>query len=269
MVPVEDVFRATGFGTAGIVRQRPNGKLSYAFFNFSLLQQGVTAIFGKDDVTEQDIIDISRDMKDLMPEFALGSPELAARYIWGAYSLSLVAGYDLGPDADKYLALVPAIVGSRKWWVQQLTGPQGLAAPGLVEFLEANPTPDDIPDDKEVVVFTRATFACDNAAKIRAELKRQAPEFGDDGIDDSGAHRFIWTRAYPKNHWSPFSKMGGRQILGSVEVYDDRVIAEAKVLSMAAILIGKLKSAFDDDIRLTETQWKSAADLVREGKSLL
>jgi hypothetical protein len=99
---------------------------------------------------------------------------------------------------------------------------------------------------------------------VREELMRREPEFSYEGLDDDGIELFTWTREYPKNHWSPFSKLGGRQILGNVEVHTDHLVAESKVLSMASILIGKLKRAFGSYIRLTDTQWLSSDDLIAQ-----
>jgi hypothetical protein len=133
-----------------------------------------------------------------------------------------------------------------------------------VEFLERNPVPDGIPEDKEVMFWTTATFACPHPETVFAELSKRSPEFIFNGQDDDGADSFTWTRAYPKKHWSPLSKLGGRQTLGGVRIFPDRIVADSKVLSNASILIGILKAAFGDDIRLTGTTWKSSEDFIRE-----
>jgi len=57
---------------------------------------------------------------------------------------------------------------------------------------------------------------------------------------------------------------GGRQILGSVRVGPERLIAEVKTLSMGARLVGILKGIFGEQIRLTDTSWKGVADLLAE-----
>jgi hypothetical protein len=263
-VPIDDVFRATGFGTAAVVRQRPDGKIAYAFFMISLLDEGIQAMFGKGDSNEEDFEELLTDSAPAMPPFEEGAPDLAAKYIWGAHALGLRAGYDNGPGAKPLLHLVPTLSGTKDWWLQQLTGPNGLSSPGLVRFLREHPVPDDIPEDKEVMVWTTAAFLCEDPSEVRAELMRRGPEFIFNGADDDGVGVFSWTREYPKQHWSPFSKLGGRQVLGSVKIYADHITADAKVLSMAAILIGKLKKAFGEHIRLKETRWKSSEDMLRE-----
>jgi hypothetical protein len=267
-VPVEDVFRATGFGSAGIIRARPDGKWFSSFFEISLLDEGIQIMFGKDAGDESEHDELLNAIRSQMPPMEPGPAELAARYIWGAYALGLAADYEYDAKMKaRYLGLVPMLSGKPAWWLQQFIGPQGLASPGLVRFLEEHPVPDDIPEDKEILVLTQATFACADTKAIRAELSRREPEFNSDS-EEEGAEFFTWSREYPKKHWSPLSRLGGRQILGAVEVHDDHVVAESKVLSMTAILIGKLKDAFGDGIRLTETTWKGSEDLIREAQAL-
>jgi hypothetical protein len=43
---VEDCFRATGCGTAGVLRQAPDGSLTSAFFTIKLIRGGLTGAFG-------------------------------------------------------------------------------------------------------------------------------------------------------------------------------------------------------------------------------
>jgi hypothetical protein len=266
-VPVEDVFRATGFGSAGLVRQDPNGKLRYSFVMISLLDGGIQGIFGKENSAEEELEKLLKEVGGEIPPYEIGQAGLAARYIWGAHALGLNSGYGADAQWMHLLSVVPAIAGKPRDWFKQLVGPQGLADFRLMKFLEKNPVPDDIPEDKEVFVWITATFACSNPDAIRERLKTMEPEFSYDGEVEDGADQFTWSRAYPKDHWSPLSKLGGRQTLGSVQIFAHTVVAESKTLSMASILIGKLKAAFGDDIRLTDTQWKSAADLIRERDS--
>lgn len=91
-VPVEDCFRATGYGTAGVVRRAPNGSVAGAFFVLSLIRGGVTGAFGKDGSSEAQVDGILNSLKGSAPPFKPGPPGLAARYIWGAYAWSLKQG---------------------------------------------------------------------------------------------------------------------------------------------------------------------------------
>jgi hypothetical protein len=72
-------------------------------------------------------------------------------------------------------------------------------------------------------------------------------------------------RQYPKEHGSPLSSLGGRQILGSVLVSGRELVADAKTLSMAAKLVGKLQRLLDGGLHLQESRWMGMQDLlVRE-----
>jgi hypothetical protein len=265
--PIEDVFRATGFGSAGIVRSSPNGKWFTSYFGFSLSDAGITAMYGKDNTDETENAGVLNSLKHMTPAMEPAPPELAARYIWGAHALGLSAGNEFEPtESARYLGMVPKIAGRSSWWLQQFIGPGGLAAPGLVQFIKDHPVPAEIPEDKEVIVWTTATFECSNVAAITAKLRELAPEFWEDG-DEDGVSYFTWSREYPKKHWSPLSKLGGRQILGSVQVHSHHLVADAKVLSMASILIAKLKFALGDNIKLRDTVWKGAKELIREAQA--
>jgi len=52
-VPVEEVWRATGLGTAGIVRRQPGDRYAYALFPIKLLERGISMMVGKDDLSSQ------------------------------------------------------------------------------------------------------------------------------------------------------------------------------------------------------------------------
>ncbi len=76
---------------------------------------------------------------------------------------------------------------------------------------------------------------------------------------------FTWTRPYPKDHGSPLSSLGGRQILGSVQVSGRGLVADAKTLSMAAKLAGRLQRLLDGGLHLQGSRWRGMQDLlVRE-----
>src|SRR5687768_1957805 len=54
-VPQEDAWRASGFGTAGIVRQRPDGRFASALFSIAIIDGGVSMMYGKPDTTLQEV----------------------------------------------------------------------------------------------------------------------------------------------------------------------------------------------------------------------
>ena len=87
----------------------------------------------------------------------------------------------------------------------------------------------------------------------------------DDGTAADGARQFTLTRPYPKKHWSPLSVLGGRQVVGQVEVRADDgrpvLVVTGKTISMTCVVIQKLKRLMGDTIRLTRTEWHDLDDL--------
>ncbi len=261
-VPVEDCFRATGCGTAGVLRQGPDGSLTSAFFTIELIQGGLTGAFGKDG-TDAEIEAALRAMSASIPPLEPGSVDLAARYIWGAYAWSLERRRRWPATMKgRYLDVAPLLDGTTDSWLQQFAGPHGLLPPKLAEVARRNTSAlDDIPDGREVVIFTTITFALDDAEDAVRKLRQWRPDFVEES-SEHGVVRFGWTREYPKDHWSPLSRLGGRQSLGSVEVAKAGALtAQAKTLSMAAVLFGKLRERLGRRIRMVSAEWKDAADL--------
>jgi hypothetical protein len=260
-VPVEDCFRATGYGTAGVVRRAPNGSIAGAFFVLALIRGGVTGAFGKDGSSEAQVDGILHSLKGSVPPFEPGPAGLAARYIWGAYAWSLKQG-SRWPAAfgTQYLRLAPALEGSQDNWLEQFAGPGGLMPAGLGEVVRRNARAmEDVPDGQEVLIYTTATLALDDSRATVLALRDRGPDFIE-GSSENGSVRFGWTREYPKGHWSPLSRLGGRQSLGSVEITGSgTMIAQAKTLSMASGLISLLRDRLGGRMRLIKTEWKDFA----------
>ena len=262
-VPVEDCFRATGCGTAGVLRRAPDGSLTSAFFTIELIRGGLMDAFGKSGTDYAETETLLSTMGASIPSLEPGSVDLAARYIWGAYAWSLERGRQWPATMrSRYLDVAPLLDGTRDSWLEQFAGPNGLLPSKLVEIARRNTTAlDDIPDGREVVVFTTITLALDDAEDAVRRLRKSLPDFAEEDSEDD-AVRFAWTREYPKGHWSPLSRSGGRQSLGSVEISKaGAMTAQAKTLSMAAVLVGKLRHELGPRIRVVKTEWKDAADL--------
>ncbi|HWP39639.1 MAG TPA: hypothetical protein VNL70_01850, partial [Tepidisphaeraceae bacterium] len=146
----------------------------------------------------------------------------------------------------------------------QLIGPDGLVPSRLIEVIRANEPTHELPDDKEIVILTKMTFDLSDRSAALEILRAAAPEFTSEGTDESGVEWFDWSREYPRNHWSPFRLLGGRQSLGSVRIAQDTLIAEARTLTMAAMLVAKLKTRLTEKIRLRDTVWRGADELLAE-----
>ncbi len=264
-VPLEDCWRATGYGTAGIVRQRPDGKLITSFFVIGLVDGGLSARFGDDSA---DLAKVDKDIESIrhsMPPTEIGDPDLASRFAWGAYALNRELGYDWPPDEiNRYLKLVPPLSGRSTWWLQQFIGPDGLAPAGLWECIkDLVDTNDEIAKGKEAAVLTEMTFRVGDRSRCLELLMTRSEDFHHDGFKDD-ANWFAWTREYPRNHWSPLRLLGGRQIIGNLRVQTDaRLIAETKTISMGAVLVGKLKELLGDSMHLECAKWTDLSKILR------
>ncbi len=263
-VPVEDCFRATGCGTAGVLRRAPDGSLTSAFFTIELIRGGLTGAFGKSgtdyETTEAELGAMGASIPSLEP----GPVDLAARYIWGAYAWSLERGHRWPTSMkSRYLDVAPLPEGTTDSWLEQFAGPNGLLPSKLVEIARRYTSAlDDIPDGKELVVFTTIAFALDDAEVAVRKLRKSKPDFTEEDSEGDTV-RFAWTREYPKGHWSPLSRLGGRQSLGSVEISKAGALtAQAKTLAMAAVLIGRLRHEIGPGLRMLRSEWRDAADLI-------
>ncbi|HET6414574.1 MAG TPA: hypothetical protein VFG53_21170 [Anaeromyxobacter sp.] len=264
--PVKNVWETTGCGTAGVVRQQPDGRYASAFFVIELLGHGLWGAFGGKDETLAKVDEDFARLGDNFPLCEEGPVELAASFAWGARAFSDAEGYSFPQrDLDRFYGLMPQPAGSQRSWVEKLVGAGGLTPEGLVRVIRANPQPDDLPDGKEIVILTEMTFGIPDPDRALAAVQRASPEFEPEGVDGE-AEVFTWTRPYPKSHWSPLSALGGRQILGSVRVTDRELVADAKTLSMAAVLVGKLHRMLGGELRLKESRWKGMQELLAQKK---
>src|SRR4030042_4581852 len=85
---------------------------------------------------------------------------------------------------------------------------------GLGEVVRRNARAmEAVPDGQEVLLYTTATLALDDSRATVLALRDWGPDFVEES-SENGSVRFGWTREYPKGHWSPLSRLGGRQSLG-------------------------------------------------------
>ncbi len=253
-VPLEDAWKATGMGTAGIVRVGPEGMLHAAWFWLDLRDGGLANIFGKQGLTEKQLGDFEKKILPDVPPCVQGSADDAALYVWGAHAMS-PHGFPPGLS-EPYLALLPAPRGTPASMKKRLLG---MTPPELQRVIRRNPVPDDVPAGKDVVIITRMTFAVRDQARVKGVLDGCSPDFA-----RNGDGRYTRTRPYPKGHTSPLALFGGRQIVGDVTIEGSRLVAEARTLSLAAGLVGKLESALGDMIALESTEWTDQEALLQQ-----
>lgn len=272
-IPRQDCWSISGFGTAGVIRQRPNGRWCYTFYWIGLINGGLENAFGKDDSSPEEF---DRLMADLtkhqqthpMPPMQPGTIDQAAEYIWGAYALSKHYGYRWPSEVQRYLSRVPQPSGSNNQWSHQLLTkiPSGLAQVIRKYCLRVEEA-DELPSGKELAIFTRMTFRVNDHRSVRFELERSKSDFTVSGSEGETIY-FNWTRKYPKGHWSPLSSLRGRQIIGDILLSPDKLIAETKTLSFAGSLVTLLKDILQDRIELdlTQTTWTGWKELVPESR---
>jgi hypothetical protein len=268
--PLVDAWSATGEGSAAILRRRPDGRFAGAFFGISMTQDGLTFAGDLPDAEPGEFEGVLRKLGEGIPPYQEGPPEVVSGFVWGAYASSVESGrdWDQVPKLKRALALVAKPPGTPRQWADALWDDSIPA--GLKRVLLALPDPETLPEGKEAMVVTTATFEAADPAAIATVLRKARPDFGDDGREGLVRH-FTLTRPYPKGHWSPLAGLGGRQIVGRVEVHHDtnspRLVAEGKTLSMTCVLIQRLKGLVGDAIRLVDTTWADSEELMRRARA--
>lgn len=268
-VPVEDVFRISGLGTAGIVRRRPDGRCAWSMFKINLMDHGIGMMFGKDDESIENIDQTLDEMRDTLPPFEEGTPELAAAYIWGAWALAEAEGFGFPPPLTApYLALLPRLPGSSESWLNRLVGPGGLSSPDLVEIIRETPPLEEVDEGREFAIMTMMTFRLADAPSAALRLRTSSPDGkgfrfipGEPPEDDARIH-FEWARPLPEGPLSMMPVRGDLQIQGWVDVLGDKLIAVAMTLSMAARLVSNLRALLGDALHLEHARWRNPAEIM-------
>jgi hypothetical protein len=260
-VPRQEVWNVCGFGNAGLVREQPGGLLSLTMFELSLIDGGIHTAFTKGDLTPENLGALLEIIALQAPPWQDGPLELASRFVWGAYALSLQEGVAWSGDVERYLESLPQPGGGPKQWLEGLLGAGGLTPPGLVKIVQENKISDDIPDGKETMVITAMRYSVRQPEQFIRALRRENPEFIPDSEED-GRFLFSWTREYPEDHTSPAAKMGGRQVLGSITIEKNAMLAETRTLSWAGRLMTRLCELAGDNIAFEDVRWTAGQDLL-------
>ncbi len=201
--------------------------------------------------------DYVAQLKDLLPPMALSSLEEAASFVWAARALSISNGVAFDDSLDSFLSLVPKPSkpsGELISWLFHDATPTNLA-----QIARRNQRP-DVPEGQEVVCFTTLTFAVPSMHEALDVLRDAEPDFSEEDRDV-----FVWTREYPKGHWSPFAGPGRRQILGSVRTRSGNLVGEAKTLTMACVLASKMRNMVPE-VRIVGADWKDLIAIRQESR---
>ena len=250
--PVADVWTSSGYGTAGVVRQRPDGLFAEAAFCFNG-REGLTSTFGK--LSHESLADLllaNPEFTDGIPPFEPSTPERAAAFLWAAVAEARSQGA-MFPGLEGYLRLAPPAPDPDRGSPRRFSGPDGLSPRGLADILAGLPLT-AFGDKTEPAIFTTLSFGIDDPAAAAGVIEAHAPAFR--VVKRSGDEvEFDWSRRYPAGHWSPMAKFGGRQLLGRVVVQAGELIAESKSLSFVARLVALLQRLVGGGLRLRTARW--------------
>jgi hypothetical protein len=268
--PWRDAWAATANGTAAILRRRPDGGEAFAFFTLSMMEDGLTTAADKLDAAPGEFEKLLKQLGDSVPPFEEARPDVASAFVWGGYAAAIEAGlqWDRVPGIKQALALVAKPPGKPHTWADMMW--EDSISEDLQQVILSSPGPDEVPEGKEVMILTTATFDIDDPARAAEVLRAAAPEVVHDGRRGD-AELFSLTREYPKRHWSPLAKLGGRQVIAHVEVSlnasEPYLIVEGKTLSMTCVVMQRLRVLLGDGtFRLADVEWTTAEDLARLGK---
>jgi hypothetical protein len=254
-VPMPDAWKASGWGTAGIVRRQPDGKLTYSLFLIDLSSSGLLEAFGADDRTEEDLEACSGEMIDLLPPFVVGDADLAARYVWGAYAMSLVEGVVWSPELlQRHLNMLPAMGGTKKWWLEQFIGPSGLVSAELFEVVAEILEGAQMPEGKEALTAVSMEFELVETDRLIEVLRGRPQEFEEfAAVPDAVSFHWIRERINAPGEWVAHALLG---------VMKGEVFAHTANLSMASKLVAELKKLTGGAIELTDVEWGGVEDLM-------
>jgi hypothetical protein len=253
--PDPGVWRATGCGSAGVIRAGPDGRVAAAIVDLQLIHGGLVVAAG--DVMTAPQADEFLGLSRHLPPRTAASGEEAAAYAWGAWAFALDLDLEFN-QASPVLRLfgAPRPPAEARKALLERTGER------LLEIVRRNFNPDLIGGRQEPMVMVEMALRGAARAETMRKLRAQE-EFGEGELDGV----FGWTREYPKDHWSPLAKLGGKQVIGDVRVADDGIIrAAAQSLSMAARLAARLKELIGEQLVVAETEWRDLQDLRNDPK---
>jgi len=237
-------------------------------FKIELMEHGIAMMFGKDDEPIEEIERALEGMRDVLPAFKEGTPELAAAYIWGAWALGEEEGFGFPSSlAAPYLGLVPRPLGSSESWLNRLIGPGGLSSAELMEIIRETPRPEEAGEGREFAIITMMMFRLADTPSAAQRLRTSSPDgtgfrfIAGEPREEGAIIHFEWARPLPTGPLSIMPVRGDLQIQGWVDVEGDELRAMTMTLSMAARLVFHLKALFGDAIQLEHVRWKTPEEV--------
>jgi hypothetical protein len=270
-VPIPAVWSATGFGTVAIVRQQPDGLCHYGFSVLELQRGGLYVPGGKRDLEADTVITELEEFlaRNEIPASQPGDSELAGRLLYGAYAYSLEQDFSWPSEISQYLGLFPKPPGTAGDWLRWFKGPNGMICDGLWEIMQGHSDlTEEIPEGKDLTIVTRVLLAVPDTDRLITLLDKAAPEFSRDSVD-SGIAKFTASRAYPKGHWNPMSRLpGARQNIGELELdkNESTVSVESNTLAFAARVITRIIELYGPGIDLLEAEYNDPNEEVKRSQ---
>jgi hypothetical protein len=247
--PWRDCWSATACGSACVLRQAPDGRLAVAVFAIELIHGGLQlagSYLLKSDETPDSYL---ARLRGIFPPMAPATLEEAANFAWAARALS--ESNNASTDHfDLEFSMLPAPKKTPEALVSWLM--HGATPDKLSAICQRNFEP-DLPMGQEAMCITTMTLAIPDLDAAIGALRDAEPNFSED--EDRG---FVWTREYPKGHWSGMAGSGNRQVIGSLRLHGDRLVGEANTLTMAWVLAAKLRDMIPE-VQITGTDWKDTA----------
>jgi len=121
---------------------------------------------------------------------------------------------------------------------------------------------DGLPPGQEPMFFSTAVFKVDDAESVIAKIEK-LPDVHVSGENDDGMS-YTWTRAYPKGHWNPLSRLGGRHVIGDIRInYDNTLKLETRTKGWMTALIYHVISVLGKDIKLISLEFQNPLDMLR------
>jgi hypothetical protein len=260
--PWPDCWNATGCGAVIVIRQALDGKYGVAAGNIILMNGGMSIVFGRMFDSLAVVDQFLTDMNRILAPWEEADPEVVAEYAWGARALRESYGSEFVGPADALFRMFPPARGTSAQRIARLVGDGGLTPAALLEIVKRNHRPDAPDDGLEPMVVTTMVFRIGDYRSTLRALRAAEPD-----LSEGEKHEFVWTREYQEGHWSPFAGSGQRQILGSVSIEKSGILtAEAKTLSMSAVLVSKVRKLARCDIQLGKVEWRDLTAMTRNKK---
>jgi hypothetical protein len=252
--PRYDIWRATGYGSAAIFRRAPDGRVATALFALGLAEGGITMAFGKvfpSELAAEKVL----ALREFLPAMDESPPEHSALFVLGAQGLREALDRPGIEKMDDYLRLFGPSSQSHAVALSELLArtPEDLVriSEGIARANAAAPSA----SNADAMVHTKMTFRAEEPTALLVRLRESAPAFGEISSPNAATHELFWSRENPEHESRPMAGPGERQLLGTVSMESERIVAETTTLSFAALLAKTLLELSGGKLHLVGTEW--------------